>query len=98
MGHIYRDLPEIPVPSDAKVNMKSKQVSKYYQLNGRRRRIVIGVYTEDGKMHVNDNFRVHYSELCKHPIGWFADKKSEKNGAADAAPFCDQPSRPLRAR
>ena len=28
----------------------------------------------------------------KHPIGWFADKKSEKNGAADAAPFCDQPS------
>ena len=69
MGHIYRDLPEIPVPSDAKVNMKSKQVSKYYQLNGRRRRIVIGVYTEDGKMHVNDNFRVHYSELWEKYYG-----------------------------
>ena len=69
MGRIYRDLREIPMPSDTKFNRKSKQVSKYYQLNGSRRRIVVGVYTEDGKMHVNDNFRVHYPELWEKYYG-----------------------------
>ncbi len=45
MGHIYTELPAIPVPNGCYVNWKSRQVSKYYYVNGKRHRHVVGYAT-----------------------------------------------------
>lgn len=64
MSHIYRNLPEIFIPSQARVNKGNAQISIYYKLNGKRRRTVIGYATQNpGKMVANDNFKFHFPQL-----------------------------------
>ena len=76
MGHIYTELPSIPVPNRCYVNQKSKQVSRYYYLNGKRRRHVIGYATTDGMMFANDIFRTYY------PAEWEAAFGDRAPGAS----------------
>ncbi len=79
MGHIYTELPSIPIPDDCKINWKTKQVSRYYRVDGKRRRHVIGYATTDGMMFANESFRTYY------PAEWdaaFGDRapSSRKRG------------------
>lgn len=60
MAHIYTELPAIPVPEGCYVNIKSGQVSRYFYVNGKRRRRVVGQAAGDGMMHANDVFRLCY--------------------------------------
>ena len=60
MGRIYRNLPEIPIPSDAKLNHYDGQVSIYSYASGTRRRMVIGKAASETTMYVNDNFRLKF--------------------------------------
>ncbi len=74
MGHVYTELPAIPVPDNCHIDWKSKQVSRYYRVNGKRRRHVVGYATTDGLMFANDVFRTQY------PGEWdaaFADRASD---------------------
>ena len=69
MGRIYRNLPEIPIPTNARINHHDGQVSVYYSTDGRRRRTVIGLATSEHTMHANDNFKFLYPELWNMHYG-----------------------------
>ena len=70
MGHIYRELKEIPLPEEAKINHYDGQVSIYYKdARGARRRVVIGKATSETTMHPNDNFKFHFPQLWAEHFG-----------------------------
>ena len=69
MGRIYRNLPEIPITTNARINHHDGQVSVYYSTDGRRRRTVIGLATSEHTMHANDNFKFLYPELWSMHYG-----------------------------
>lgn len=69
MGRIYRNLPEIPIPSDAKLNHYDGQVSIYSYASGTRRRMVIGKAASETTMYVNDNFRLKFPQLWNQHFG-----------------------------
>ena len=66
MGHIYTELHEIPIPSEAYINKKEARV---FLINddgtGKQKRTVIGKATSDTMMHPNNTFRYLYPELWK---------------------------------
>lgn len=63
MGHIYRELQEIPIPEGARINHYNGEVSVYSYPNGVRSREVIGSAVGETKMHPNTNFKHRYPEL-----------------------------------
>ena len=69
MGRIYRNLQEIPIPTNARINHHDGQVSVYYSNDGQRRRTVIGLATSEHTMHANDNFKFLYPELWNMHYG-----------------------------
>ena len=69
MGRIYRNLQEIPIPTNARINHHDGQVSVYYSNDGQRRRTVIGLATSEYTMHANDNFKFLYPELWNMHYG-----------------------------
>lgn len=79
MGIIYRNLPQIPIPSFAKINGYDKRVSVYSKVNGKRTRMLIGVAISPTTMQPNDNFRVYFPEL------WAEYYTSDESG-----PICYQ--------
>lgn len=69
MGHIYRNLKEIPIPTDAKLNHWDMKVSLYRVQDGKRRRMIIGAATSETTMIPNDNFRSKFPELWRQYYG-----------------------------
>ena len=69
MGRIYRNLPEIPIPPEAKLNHYDGQVSIYSYASGIRRRMVIGKAASETTMYVNDNFRLKFPQLWNQHFG-----------------------------
>lgn len=65
MGHIYRNLQAIPVPTDAHINGYDNRVFQEYKRNGVRCKRSIGVLAniEKKTMLPNDNFRRYYPDL-----------------------------------
>lgn len=65
---IYRNLPEIPIPPEGRINHDSKrQVSVYHNIDGRRTRTVIGQATSEYSMHPTDKFKKLFPDLwIKH--------------------------------
>lgn len=70
MGHIYRELKEIPLPEEARINHYDGQVSIYYKdAKNARRRVVIGKATSETTMQPNDNFKFHFPQLWAEYYG-----------------------------
>lgn len=71
MGHIYRNLQAIPVPTDAHINGYDNRVFQEYKRNGVRCKRSIGVLAnvEKKTMLPNDNFRCYYPDLWAHHYG-----------------------------
>lgn len=69
MSRIYRNLPEIPIPAEARINHYDGRVSVYYSTEGRRRRTAIGIATGEHTMHANDNFKFLFPELWNKHYG-----------------------------
>ena len=63
MGRIYRNLKEIPIPAEGRLNHYDKKVSVYRKVNGQRRRTIIGAATSETTMIPNENFRIKFPEL-----------------------------------
>lgn len=70
MGHVYRELKEIPLPEGAHINHYDGQVFVCYR-HGKnaRRRVVIGKAASETTMHPNDNFRFHFPQLWAEHYG-----------------------------
>lgn len=71
MGHIYRNLREIPIPDGGRINHYDMKVSVYRTVDGKRRRTIIGAATSETTMIPNENFRT------KFPALWQEYYKSE---------------------
>ena len=69
MGRIYRNLKEIPIPAEGRLNHYDKKVSVYRKVNGQRRRTVIGAATSETTMIPNENFRIKFPELWREYYG-----------------------------
>lgn len=71
MGHIYRNLQAIPVPTDAHINGYDNRVFQEYKRNGVRCKRSIGVLAnvEKKTMLPNENFRRYYPDLWAHHYG-----------------------------
>lgn len=69
MSHIYRDLPEIPIPPEGRINHHDGQVSIYSMTSGARRRTVIGRAASETTMYANDNFKLKFPELWNQYFG-----------------------------
>ena len=71
MGHIYRNLPAIPVPTDAHINGYDNRVFQEYKSNGVRCKRTIGVLAnvEKKTMLPNENFRRYYPDRWVHHYG-----------------------------
>lgn len=71
MGRIYRNLPAIPVPSNAHINGYDNRVFYEYKRDGVRHKTAVGVIAsiEKRTMHANDNFRRLYPDLWTFHYG-----------------------------
>ena len=70
MGHIYWELPEIPIPPQAYVNKNDGRVFLMSRDSRNvRRRKSIGHATGNGNMHPNDTFRFLFPNLWKEHYG-----------------------------
>lgn len=63
MGHIFRNLPEIPIPPGAYINHHDARVFLINIIDGKQVRRVIGTATSDTMMHPNTNFQLVFPEL-----------------------------------
>lgn len=69
MGHIYWELPEIPIPPQAYVNKNDGRVFLMSRDSRNvRRRKSIGHATGNGNMHPNDTFRFLFPNLWKEHV------------------------------
>lgn len=67
---IYRNLPEIPIPPEGRINHDVKrQVSVYHNTDGRRSRTVIGQATSEYSMHPTDKFKKLFPDLWSKYYG-----------------------------
>lgn len=70
MGHIYRELHEIPIPDDAYINHYDGRVFLISNDgNGHQKRQVIGIATSNTMMHPNHAYKYLYPELWKEYYG-----------------------------
>ncbi len=70
MGHIYWDLPEIPIPEEAYINRSDGRVFLIIRKeNHKQERPVIGRAVSDTMMHPNEEYRFRYPELWKQFYG-----------------------------
>lgn len=71
MGHIYRNLPAVPVPPDAHISRSDDRVFYEFKCNGVRHKRTVGVMANYQKrtMVVNDGFRQYYPALWEHHFG-----------------------------
>lgn len=70
MGHIFRELHEIPIPQGAYINHSDARVFLISDDGtGRQKRQVIGIATSDKTMHPNTMFRFLYPELWARYYG-----------------------------
>ncbi len=66
MGHIFRELHEIPIPEGAYINHSDARVFIMFDDGGgHKRRQVIGLATSDTTMHPNSMYKFLYPELWK---------------------------------
>lgn len=63
MGHIYRNLRDIPIPDGGRINHYDMKVSVYRTVDGKRRRTIIGAATSETTMIPNENFRTKFPAL-----------------------------------
>ena len=70
MGHIYRELHEIPIPDGAYINHSDARVFLISDDgNGHQKRQVIGIATSDRTMHPNSMFKYLYPGLWAQYYG-----------------------------
>lgn len=71
MGHIFRNLPPIPVPSEAHINHYDNRVFVEFKRNGVRAKRTVGVLAnvEKRTMLANENFRRCFPHLWEHHYG-----------------------------
>ncbi len=66
MGHIYRNLREIPRPKESRVSESDGRVYVMVEsAGGKKRKVNIGAASGDKMMHPNDNFKELYPELWR---------------------------------
>ena len=73
MSHVYRERPEIPIPSEAYINHSDARVYLMDALT--KKRTVIGVATSESSMHPNDTFRSLYPETWDTVFSKYNDPK-----------------------
>ena len=73
---IFHNLREIPIPPEGRINHDAKrQVSIYFNIDGDRRRRVIGQATSEYTMHPSDNFKRLFPALWQKYYGQQDDVK-----------------------